>query len=76
MHFRDDVWRGLNDIKSKEAGVHDLVSTTMLKICMPMLRAYITHIFNACLEIRKFPNIWKTPKIYPKKCVLYQGFSD
>lgn len=51
-------------LKSNACGV-DKISLQMLKLCMPVILVYITHIINLCLEQGKFPDYWKNAVICP-----------
>ena len=54
----------LCQMKSNAAG-HDGLSLQMVKLCLPMLLNYITHIINCCLETGYFPESWKHAVICP-----------
>lgn len=54
----------ITGFKSNSSGV-DGISLQMVKLCLPVLLPYITHIVNCCLEIGYFPSAWKQAVICP-----------
>ncbi|VEN56008.1 unnamed protein product, partial [Callosobruchus maculatus] len=51
-------------LKSNAAGI-DTISLSMLKLCLPIIIPYLTHIVNVCLETGYFPSSWKVALINP-----------
>jgi hypothetical protein len=43
----------------------DGIPVRFIKLLMPIILPYITHIFNMILITSKFPTAWKTSKIMP-----------
>lgn len=52
------------NLKSNASGV-DKISLQMLKLCMPVISIYLTHLINLCLEKSYFPKYWKYAVICP-----------
>lgn len=51
-------------LKSNACGV-DGISLHMVKLCLPLLLPYITHVINCCLENGYFPETWKQAVVCP-----------
>lgn len=60
----DTISKTIGAIKSNSSGV-DNISLEMLKLCMPVISIYITHIVNCCLESGYFPDQWKKAVVVP-----------
>jgi hypothetical protein len=59
-----EVFNAIYDIKSNAIGM-DGIPVRFIKLLMPYILPYITHIFNTILTTSKFPTTWKTSKIMP-----------
>nr|CAH7767839.1 unnamed protein product [Callosobruchus chinensis] len=64
MAHPNDIKKALLSIKSESIGTDD-ISLTMIKMCLPTILPYITHIINSCLESGYFPKRWKEAIIIP-----------
>lgn len=60
----DEVRIAISKIKTNAVGL-DEIPLSFIKILLPMLLPYITHIFNFCITSSTFPFIWKTAKLIP-----------
>lgn len=60
----DEVHRALCHVKSSAVGV-DGVPPPFIKMLLPVILPYITHLFNTILTTSKFPNGWKTSRVIP-----------
>lgn len=54
----------INSIKTKSTG-YDNLSISTIRLCLPYLLPYITHIINFCIQNSVFPSIWKIAKVIP-----------
>lgn len=54
----DTIINIINKFKSNACG-KDAITLEMLKLCLPAIAIYITHIINVCLELGVFPTSWK-----------------
>lgn len=54
----------VSKMKSNASG-HDEISLQMLRLCMPVIKNYVTHIINCCLERGFFPMQWKISIVSP-----------
>jgi len=59
-----DVLAAINSIKSQAVGLDNL-HPGFLKLLLPTLLPYITHIFNNILTKSVFPSNWKKAKVLP-----------
>lgn len=59
-----DVFWAINSIKSNAVGT-DGIDPRFLKILLPNIIPYITHIFNSILLKSYFPSAWKYARIMP-----------
>jgi hypothetical protein len=59
-----EVFNALHQIKSNAVGM-DGVPIRFLKIILPYILPYVTHIFNTVLTTSTFPATWKISKITP-----------
>lgn len=59
-----DVAKIIDSIRSNAVGT-DSVSISMIKLCLPHILPYITHIINCCLEEGYFPQAWKSAIVKP-----------
>jgi len=69
-----EVAKAISGVKSNAIGLDD-ISLRFLKLLLPAITPYITHIFNTILTTSIFPDVWKVSKVLPipkKKnpCVL------
>jgi Reverse transcriptase (RNA-dependent DNA polymerase) len=62
--FDLEVFNAIHYIKSNAVGM-DGIPVKFIKILLPLILPYITHIFNTILTTSKFPETWKTSKIMP-----------
>lgn len=73
-----DVVESLLSIKSNAVGL-DEVHPVFLKLILPILLPYVTHIFNTILTTGTYPSQWKLAKILPipknAKCDDYRPIS-
>lgn len=60
----ENIYKIIKGIKSNAAG-YDLVTLQMIKLCLPSILIYITHIVNCCLETGYFPSAWKQTIVCP-----------
>lgn len=60
----EDVLRAIIGIKSNSTGFDEL-HPTFVKILLPVVLSYITHIFNSIVTTSTFPNSWKYAKVLP-----------
>ena len=58
------VLRIINSIKSKAVG-SDGIGIDVIKLCIPYLLPYITHIVNFCIAYSVFPTEWKHAQVVP-----------
>nr|CAI5860341.1 unnamed protein product [Callosobruchus analis] len=58
------VIEAVNKIKSNSCGV-DGVTLQMVKLCLPVISIYLTHIVNCCLESGYFPEQWRKARVIP-----------
>lgn len=54
----------ISKIKSNASG-SDGISLQIIKLCIPAIADYITHIMNSCLEQGYFPETWKEALVVP-----------
>jgi len=59
-----DVLNSIMSVKSNAVGL-DGMHPKFIKIILPIVLPYITHIFNTCLTTSQFPDLWKVSKIIP-----------
>lgn len=59
-----EVFRIIQNIKTKAIGV-DRIGIATIKLCVPFLLPFITHIINFCLANSVFPDIWKKARVLP-----------
>lgn len=59
-----EIFNAIMSITSNAIGF-DLISLKFIKLFLPSLLPYITHIFNFILTSSKFPSVWKVSKIIP-----------
>lgn len=59
-----DVLQNINKIKSNAIGSDD-VNPKFLKIIIPYILPYITHVFNSIITKSYFPKSWKIARIIP-----------
>lgn len=59
-----DVFNSCNIIKSNAVG-HDNIHPKFLKVILPHILPYITHILNTIITTSSFPEKWKHAKIIP-----------
>lgn len=52
------------DIKSSAVG-HDGINSVMLRLLVPHVLPFITHIINTCILENVFPHAWKTSVVIP-----------
>lgn len=72
----DTVLKIISSMKSSAPG-SDGVTSSMLKMCCPIILPYITHIVNICIEKSVFPNVWKCAIVCPlPKTSKPQEFKD
>lgn len=68
MHLRRlsdaDVVEALLSVKSNAIGL-DGINAKFIKLSLPVILPYITHIFNTILTTSVFPTEWKKAKIVP-----------
>nr|CAI5863097.1 unnamed protein product [Callosobruchus analis] len=64
MAHPNDIKKAILSIKSESIGT-DNISLTMIKMCLPTLLPYITHIINSCLESGYFPKRWREAIVIP-----------
>jgi hypothetical protein len=60
-----EVFNAICQIKSNVTGI-DGVPIKFLRILLPQVLPYITHVFNTILTTFKFPMAWRTSKIVPQ----------
>ena len=60
----EQVLQAISLIKSKATGV-DGINILTIKLCLPFLLPYITHIVNSCISMSVFPNMWKKARVSP-----------
>lgn len=60
----DDVQKAVYCLKSNSCG-YDKITVHMLKLCLPVILNYLTHVINVCLENGYFPEIWKEALVIP-----------
>lgn len=60
----DEVQNAIRSTKSNAIGL-DGISPKFLKLILPILLPYITHIVNACIYSSQFPEYWKAARIIP-----------
>jgi len=61
---QSEVYQAISSIKSNATGF-DLVSPRFLKMLLPYLLPYLTHIFNSILTSSNYPVAWKSAKVLP-----------
>lgn len=61
---QEQIHKIIRGIKSNSSGC-DTVTLQMIKLCIPAILTYITHIINCCLESGYFPSTWKQTIICP-----------
>lgn len=59
-----EVAKIIDSVRSNAVGT-DSVSISMIKLCLPHILPYITHIINCCLEEGYFPQVWKSAIVKP-----------
>jgi hypothetical protein len=52
-------------VATSDLNSHLITLMTFLRILLPQVLPYITHIFNTILTTSKFPMAWKISKIVP-----------
>lgn len=60
----NEVLIAITNIKSNAVGI-DEIPVKFIKLLLPYILPYITHIFNSILTSSDFPIVWKTAKIIP-----------
>lgn len=60
----DELSKNLNFTNSSAVGPDD-ISSRMIKICFPVCKFHILHIFNYSIKIKIFPTEWKNAYIRP-----------
>nr|CAI5852316.1 unnamed protein product [Callosobruchus analis] len=58
------VLEAVDSIKSNSAG-SDGITLNMLKMCLPYISPYLTHIYNCCIIEGYFPITWRTASVLP-----------
>lgn len=58
------LMKSIVDIKSNAVG-SDKISPTLIKLILPHIARYITHIYNTILNSSEFPTLWKIAKVIP-----------
>nr|CAI5826297.1 unnamed protein product [Callosobruchus analis] len=58
------VLEAVDSIKSNSAG-SDGITLNMLKMCLPYISPYLTHIYNCCVIEGYFPITWRTASVLP-----------
>nr|CAI5843458.1 unnamed protein product [Callosobruchus analis] len=72
----EQVLEAVDSIKSNSAG-SDGITLDMLKMCLPYICPYLTHIYNYCITEGYFPVNWKTVSVVPiPKIRGLKQFSD
>ena len=59
-----DVLSSILAVKSNAVGL-DGICPRFIKVILPVILPFITHIFNTCLMSSQFPDLWKVAKIIP-----------
>lgn len=60
-----EIIRKIVSNMSSNACGSDNISLIMIKLSLPVLSPYITHIINICLETGYFPEVWKIAVVSP-----------
>jgi Reverse transcriptase (RNA-dependent DNA polymerase) len=72
----EDIKNIIFNLKSDAYGC-DEISARMLKLCVPVIAPYLTHIINCCLEVGFFPYLWRFSLVRPlPKITQPNCFSD
>lgn len=60
----ENVAKIINNIKTKAKGC-DEINILTLKLCLPFLLPYVTHVINFALKYSVFPSLWKKALVIP-----------
>ena len=60
-----DIWKQLTQLSVAKACGNDGIPARVIKACGDILVRPLYHVFNLCIELGKFPKIWKEAKVTP-----------
>ena len=68
LHFANvsnfEIWYAVREITSESIGSDD-IPIRFIKMLMPIILNYVTHIVNTCITRSTFPEIWKLAFVVP-----------